>query len=261
MGFGQMKISIASNHPQAEAWEVKYGWNAIETSSASLSSVATDVMILDFLQPYFHWNPKEWSDSVELRQIAKHADCIVRQGSLWVGRSLMRSAGAVLFSHFGISYQPLQWVYLSGFLESCQSVIAILFDQGYRNFRLLDWGGQEEYLESKIRELQKNFISLNAERLPMELLVLQKPLGNIFVHSQVKDEYDENLRQTISYFNFLATGGLVINLCSASESWLRSEALATNLKYLSEKDFYHLTEWQVLKQFCQRPVTFKGLYD
>jgi hypothetical protein len=255
-----MKIAVAFNHPLAGEWSTKHGWEIVDTTASSLKEASADLIILDFLQPYFHWDPREWSNSVELRQVSYRADCVMRSQDMWVGRSLMQSASAVLFKHFEVRYSPDKWVYLSGSFETIQNFMSLLFDRGYRAFRILDLGGQESQIQSKIRDLEMILMGVRAESFPVDKMVLQKPVGSIFVFSQGNIEYTEALKLTISYFNFLSPGGLVINLCSEKESWLKTEALATDLKYVTEFDFYRLTEWQVLKLSKNPNMKFRDVY-
>jgi len=255
-----MKIAVSSSHPLSSQWNEKYGWTIVDTSGPSLKHVGEDVLLLDFRQPYFNWSQSEWVDSIELEQLNKRVDCLIKDNSIWVGRSLMRRGAAVLFTHFNILYLPLKWVYISGCIESCLAVIALLFDKGYRFFRIFDFGNNQVSDEPRLNHLKKNFIGLNVELFPIEKLVLQKPEGAIFIFSHFDKKYDEVLKQTVSYFNFLFSGGAVINLSSVENNWLESEALATQLKYVTERDIFRITEWQVRKKLLNEQISFGELY-
>ena len=256
----EMKIAVSSNHPMAAEWNQKYAWTSVDTSGSTLQHVSEDVLLLDFLQPYFTWRSTEWCDSPELQQVSRRVDCLVKEKNMWTSRSFMRFGSAVLFTHFEIQYFPMKWVYLSGCLDSCQAIIALLFDRGYRYFRILDFGAAQQDGESLLKQLVNTFIGISIELFSVDKLVLQKQEGTLFVFSQSAYQYDEALRQTISYFNFLSVGGAVINLSSTQNEWLKAEAHATQLKYITEKDLYRITEWQVRKQYCRETIAFGDLY-
>lgn len=257
-----MRVAVASDHTLSLEWSQKYQWTRVDLSSNSLVTIPADLIILDFLKPYFHWLPKEWSDSYEIRQIARRADCIVKESNgVWVGRSFMRISSAILFKYFNILYQPQKWVYLSGCLDSCQVMIALLFDRGYRYFRFIDTGSESELLSQKANQLGSIFMGIQIEVFLIDQMVLQRPEGSIFIYSETDSNRNEGFRQTISYFNFLTVGGAVFNLNSETNEWLKSEALATHLKYITEKDLYKLTEWQIRKQFFEPSAKFEGVYE
>jgi hypothetical protein len=259
MAESMMKIAVSSNHPLAREWNEKYGWTLVDTSGPSLKHVTEDVILLDFLQQYFSWDQAEWIHSLELEQLSKRVDCLIKENSIWVSRSLMRAGAAALFTYFDIAYLPHKWVYVFGNIELCQPVIALLFDRGYQFFRILNFEINKARDEQKLEHLKRNFIAINLEFFPIDKLVLQKPEGTIFVFGHPDRNDDEELRQIISYFNFLSAGGAVINLGSVNNGWLKSEALATQLRYITERDIYKITEWQVRKKILNQQISYGDL--
>jgi hypothetical protein len=256
-----IKVAVDQNHPLADFWQRRYGWDLVDLSGPYLDFSLHSVIILDFLKKYFHWDSRHWLDSVELQETSKRVDCLVRPDlrvNQWSTRFLARSANAVIFRKFSILYEPRKWVYISSEEDLWPCLVSLFFDRGYQCFRFV-YTEKTLAMSHIIKKLETVFIGISVELFPIDKMVIQKPEGSLFVLGPSKEHQDSQFRQTMSYFNFLSSGGAIINLDSEKNGWLHSEALATELSYLTEIDFYRVTEWQVRKKFCQESVSFDGL--
>lgn len=208
------------------------------------------VLFRDFREPLDMAMYQPWCDSPTQQQAANITDVIFKTAgkTLFSGHNLMRDGFSTLFAYKKLDLMPSRTVYVTGWGPMTQFMILLFFERGYRHFKIIQTHDAEA-AASSIEKLNQFFFGAEFTTMDLPEMVLLKPEGGALICAHPCGEASDEVKQALSYFNFLNSQAVIVDLYSASNQWLSQEAKATDLPYVTEGDLHQISEWLFLKSY------------
>lgn len=210
-------------------------------------------ILLDWRQPLQATSELNMVEKPSLQQSAYLFDTLVHTDR-WEPYFFLNEGFAAVYSHFQLSYGPLDWVYVTELNPQSQVFIHLLFARGYRKFRIIQ--AQESQLESSL-DLENLFLGAIFEFISLSKMVLLKPEGRVLVCSQDLETMGEDAVAAMSYFNFLRKKSVIFDLFPDKNHWIRSEAKATEMDVIDYQMCSLVSTWVFIKKFINPKLTWQ----
>lgn len=214
-------------------------------------------ILVDWRQPLPSTDELKLVEKPSLKQTAFLFDTLVLTDR-WEPHFFLDEGFAALYSHFKLSYQPLDWVYLTEYSPQSQVFIHLLFARGYRRFRIIQ---AEESGSPTSAELETLFLGAEFEFIGLTKMVLLKPEGSVLVCTQNIELMGEEAVSSLSYFNFLKKRSIIFDLFPLQNQWIKSEAKATAMDVVEYQFCSLISSWVFIKKFINPSLSFQELLN
>ena len=188
------------------------------------------------------------------------ADSLVFENNQWWPRlylyDTLRSLVIGQFRDLDISLDS----YVIGANKSGRAAVAAMVGLGFSHVSLVD--EDEEKLEKEVALLRRYLFGVNIEAVPAHTLTVREKPGSLMLNT-ISLQDDGSVLGDLSYFNFMKTGGVVIDIseCSAHNQLLE-EAQRADLKTLSGLAVQaHRDVDMLVKLFPQQYITYEDYFE
>lgn len=188
------------------------------------------------------------------------ADSLVFENKEWWPRlylyDTLRSLIVGQFRDLDISLDS----YVIGANHMGRAAVAAMVGLGFSHVSLVD--EDDEKLEKEVTLLRRYLFGVNIEAVPAHTLTVREKPGSLMLNTvSMRDNSD--VLGDLSYFNFMKTGGVVIDIseCS-SHNHLLEEAQRADLKIMSGLEVQTRCDVDMLvKLFPQQYITYEDYLE
>lgn len=188
------------------------------------------------------------------------ADSLLLENTQWWPRLFiyesLRSLIVSRFRDLDISLHS----YVIGANHLGRAAVAAMVGLGYSRVSLVDEDVGK--LQEEVRLLRRYLFGVSIEAVPADTLTVQEKPGSLMLNT-VNMQDNGTVLGDLSYFNFMKTGGVVVDIseCS-SHNQLLEEALRADLKVLPGLAVQAQLDVDMLKKlFPQQYITYEDYFD
>lgn len=162
-------------------------------------------------------------------------DSFIREGDTWYPRLLIFEALRTLVVDKIPDLDNRASGYIVGDNQEARIAAAIMADLGFSTIFVAS--DNEKNLSRLIEQLQRNFIGIDFKGVEAKSVISQKIQAGFLINCIDLTE-QEDLKEDLSYFNFMKANGLVLDLEQANDCSLLEEASRASLRVISTADIY-----------------------
>ncbi|WP_413287982.1 hypothetical protein [Bdellovibrio sp. HCB337] len=150
--------------------------------------------------------------------------------------------------------------YVIGASHLGRAAVAAMVSLGYSRVSIVDV--DEEKLQKEVALLRRYLLGVSIEAVPADTLTVQEKPGSLMLNT-INMQDNGTVLGDLSYFNFMKTGGVVVDIseCSAHNQLLE-EAQRADLKTLSGLAVQAQLDVDMLKKlFPQQYITYEDYFE
>ncbi len=172
-------------------------------------------------------------------------DVFVREGDEWYPRLLLFDALRELVVDKIKDLDNRSSGYIVGDNEEARIAAAVMADLGIKKIFIAS--DQNEKRSHLIKQLQRNFVGIEFVGVEAKSVIAQKVQCGFLINClDLSDQ--EDLRGDLSYFNFMKSNGLVLDLVQSNDFSLLEEADRASLRIIPSADVYLQRDLLFLKR-------------